>query len=309
MDIYVAIIVQGLPVMLGKVGKYRYFRLEMNILIRYPAEKALQALGVYYIFTTQKAGERFQYQTFPATNLCLSIYRENEVLKKVSQTQNNCVVKPGGKVQSRLWGFHKQSFDVVVEGQMDQVCIIFQAGGLRKFTRIPYAELMDEGDVLDAMFGQKGNNLVEQLYATGAVAGRQLLLDQFLLDALSENNRQQHLDHFLVQLQHHSSHSRVVAMAAAGNKDGSTLYRQFKQYVGQSPKEYLKVVRFRKALQALQQKKYASLTDLAYDLGYYDQSHFIRDFSLFSSYSPGLIHKITAVVQEELILIPAGKNA
>jgi hypothetical protein len=44
-------------------------------------------------------------------------------------------------------------------------------------------------------------------------------------------------------------------------------------------------------------------------LGYYDQSHFIRDFALFSDYNPGLIHKVTTVVQEELILIPAGKNA
>jgi AraC-like DNA-binding protein len=281
----------------------------MDILIRYPAAKALQALGLYYIFTTQRAAESFQYQTFPATNLCLSIYKENTVVKQVSHTQNNCLVTPGGKVQSSLWGFHKKAFDVAIDGAMDQVCIIFQAGGLRKFTRIPYAELMDETDVLGAMFGRAGYALAEQLFSTNRLAERLRLLDQFLLNALFENNRQQHLDYFLSQLEHQHPHSRVVTMAAAENKDASTLYRQFKQYVGQSPKEYLKVVRFRKALRALQQKKYTSLTDLAYGLGYYDQSHFIRDFSLFSSYNPGLIHKITAVVQEELILIPAGKNA
>lgn len=29
-----------------------------------------------------------------------------------------------------------------------------------------------------------------------------------------------------------------------------------------------------------------SLTDIAYDCGYYDQSHFINDFKEFSGYSP-----------------------
>lgn len=281
----------------------------MDILIRYPAEKMLQALGLYYIFTTQKGAEKFQYQTFPATNLCLAIYKANTVVKQVSHTQNSCLVQAGGNMHSRLWGFHKRPFDVAINGEMDQVCIIFQAGGLRKFTRIPYAELMEEPDVLGAMFGRAGHHFTERLYSTDRVADRLQLLDQFLLNAFHDNNRQQHLDHFLSHLGHQAPHSRVVSLAAAGNKDASTLYRQFKQYVGLSPKEYLRVVRFRKALRALQQKKYPSLTDLALGLGYYDQSHFIRDFSLFSDYNPGLIHKVTTIVQEELILIPAGKNA
>lgn len=230
-------------------------------------------------------------------------------MKQASRTQNNCFVQAGGKIHSRLWGFHKRPFDVVIDGEMDQVCIIFQAGGLRKFTRIPYAELMEETDVLGAIFGPAGHDLAERLYSTDRMADRLQLLDQFLLNVLHDNNRQQHLDHFLLHLDHQSPHFRVVSLAAAENKDTSTLYRQFKQYVGQSPKEYLKVVRFRKALQALQQKTYSSLTDLAYGLGYYDQSHFIRDFSLFSDYNPGMIHKVTTVVQEELILIRADKNA
>lgn len=281
----------------------------MNIQIRYPAEKALQALGLYYIFTTQKAAENFQYQTFPATNLCLSIYKANTVVKQVSPTQNNCFVQAGGNMHSRLWGFHKKPFDVGIDGEMDQVSVIFQAGGLRKLTRIPYAELMEETDVLGAMFGRAGYDLAERLFSTDRMADRLQLLDQFLGSALHDNNRQQHLDHFILHLDHQSPHSRVVSLATAENKDASTLYRQFKQYVGLAPKEYLKVVRFRKALRTLQQKRYSSLTDLAHSLGYYDQSHFIRDFSLFSDYNPGLIHKVTTVVQEELILIPTGKNA
>lgn len=34
--------------------------------------------------------------------------------------------------------------------------------------------------------------------------------------------------------------------------------------------------------------RFRSLTDIAYSLGYFDQSHFIRDFKLFSGVNPGI---------------------
>ncbi|NOT93323.1 MAG: AraC family transcriptional regulator [Ferruginibacter sp.] len=32
------------------------------------------------------------------------------------------------------------------------------------------------------------------------------------------------------------------------------------------------------------------MTEIAYDFGYYDQSHFIQDFKQFSGYSPKLYY-------------------
>lgn len=278
----------------------------MNISIKYPAVKTLQELGLYYIFSTQKACENFHYQSLPATNLCLSVYKANTISTQLSRTENHCFIQSGSKVHSRLWGFHKKPFDVVVEGEMDQVSVIIQAGGLRRFTRIPYAELMPETDVMGMLFGHLGSELTDRLFSTDGLDDRVQLLDRFLLNALQDGNGQHPIDRFLLHLGAQSPYSRVVSLAATENKDTSTLYRHFKQYVGQSPKEYLKVVRFRKALRALQQKSYPSLTHLAHDLGYYDQSHFIRDFTLFADYNPGLIPKIATVIQEELILIPRG---
>lgn len=60
--------------------------------------------------------------------------------------------------------------------------------------------------------------------------------------------------------------------------------RKFKEFSGFSPKLYSRIVRFQSAL-----KFYGSgrpLTDIAYECGYYDQSHFINDFREFSGYNP-----------------------
>jgi transcriptional regulator GlxA family with amidase domain len=67
-------------------------------------------------------------------------------------------------------------------------------------------------------------------------------------------------------------------------------YKQFKRvfadYVGANPKDYLRVVRFQKTLHTLQTQPNINFSQLAYDCGYFDQAHFIKDFKQFSGYTP-----------------------
>lgn len=64
------------------------------------------------------------------------------------------------------------------------------------------------------------------------------------------------------------------------------LIHKFKTKVGVSPKEFLKVVRFQKSVQEIQKTKNLNWAHVAYDCGYYDQSHFIADFKSYSGYTP-----------------------
>ena len=63
--------------------------------------------------------------------------------------------------------------------------------------------------------------------------------------------------------------------------------RLFNELVGANPKEYARVVRFQKSLKLLQHcSEDTNQVQLAYQCGYADQSHFIREFKLFSGYTP-----------------------
>lgn len=62
--------------------------------------------------------------------------------------------------------------------------------------------------------------------------------------------------------------------------------RNFKELTGFSPKLYSRIIRFQSVLEQYHLKG-KSMTDIAYEAGYYDQSHFIRDFKEFSGHNPG----------------------
>jgi AraC-like DNA-binding protein len=61
--------------------------------------------------------------------------------------------------------------------------------------------------------------------------------------------------------------------------------RTFKQFSGFNPKLFSRIIRFQAALGNYSNKD-KSLTEIAYECGYYDQSHFIQDFKEFSGHNP-----------------------
>lgn len=52
--------------------------------------------------------------------------------------------------------------------------------------------------------------------------------------------------------------------------------RRFVCAIGVPPHHYIRIVRFRKAMQLMTTKQFQRLSDLVYDLNYFDQSHFTR---------------------------------
>ena len=62
--------------------------------------------------------------------------------------------------------------------------------------------------------------------------------------------------------------------------------RKFLAGIGLGPKLYARVIRFQAIVQAINQAPRSDLTALALDFGYFDQSHFIREFKSFAGITP-----------------------
>lgn len=60
----------------------------------------------------------------------------------------------------------------------------------------------------------------------------------------------------------------------------------FDKFVGATPKEFVRIARFQKAVFSIGDHRQVQWQRVVHDCGYYDQAHFIKDFKRFSGLTP-----------------------
>jgi AraC-like DNA-binding protein len=77
--------------------------------------------------------------------------------------------------------------------------------------------------------------------------------------------------------------------------------KRFSRVIGASPQQYIRVKRVNEALRLMGTGAYEQLSDIAYALNYYDQSHFIRDIKALSWVTPkSITQKISDLYQDQV---------
>lgn len=85
----------------------------------------------------------------------------------------------------------------------------------------------------------------------------------------------------------------VKAIAADADLSERSVQLRFKKYVGYSPKELLRFLRFKQVINNIIEKPGVEIDwyDLIHDFGYHDQSHLIKDFHHFLGTTPEIFVK------------------
>ncbi|WP_426479348.1 helix-turn-helix domain-containing protein [Chryseobacterium sp. CBSDS_008] len=77
----------------------------------------------------------------------------------------------------------------------------------------------------------------------------------------------------------------LSAMAQVSGLSARYIQKLYLTHIGLSPSSFAAVTRFNKSLQMVL-NTHQSLTAIAYDCGYYDQAHFIKEFKKFTDITP-----------------------
>ncbi|MDQ0980328.1 AraC-like DNA-binding protein [Pseudomonas synxantha] len=84
----------------------------------------------------------------------------------------------------------------------------------------------------------------------------------------------------------HRGDLRIQQLEHLSGYTSRSIHRQFSQDTGLSPKTFCRIIRCQAALETLNTQHDVSFSELALDLGFSDQSHFLRDFKKLVSTTP-----------------------
>jgi AraC-like DNA-binding protein len=166
------------------------------------------------------------------------------------------------------------------------VAVRFHAWGLAPFldTRAPARNALGFG--LDEQWGVV-TRAVESRVRADAYDAAVAHVEEFLIrrrQATAFDSR--HVRAAAKLLQHTKGQARVAELADACCLSARQLERRFADVAGVPPKALARLVRFDAIRTRLRFSPEADLTALAYEFGYADQAHFIRDFRAFTGTTP-----------------------
>ena len=206
------------------------------------------------------------------------------------QTVNNNVLTNEPFVQ--LWGQTVQPITRISFGKHAMLGVRFFAHTASCFLNDSINQFNDQLLDLKDVMGTKVEQLREQLAEAGSLQLRIGLLETYLIQQLSffekRMGKVQLLNNVMQELKQDDFFDNMDNVAARYGISSRYLQKIFIQYAGLTPNLFCKINRFNKSLQ-LVAKKELPLTTVAYQCGYFDQSHFIKDFRYFTGTTPSAL--------------------
>jgi AraC-like DNA-binding protein len=163
----------------------------------------------------------------------------------------------------------------------------FRPGGAFPFFNLPVSELADSHVELETLWGASAVELRERLCAARTPAERFSLLENALTARLFRRPESHYAVRFALNV--FTPAESELTIASVTQRIGLSPRRfiqVFKLEVGMSPKLFCRVRRFQHLLESVREQAAPNWARLASECGYFDQSHFIHDFRIFSGLTP-----------------------
>lgn len=169
-------------------------------------------------------------------------------------------------------------------GPYTTIQVIFKPHAIKTIFDID-ASMLTNNSMGPEVFG--GETLNQALLTTDDTNKQLGLISDFLITKLSQTgHRDSSIEDALDFIDQNSSNVTVEKVYVHLGISERQLERRFKQNIGISPQLYIRIRRINEAFRLMDSGKFEHLSDIAYELNFHDQSHFIRDIKAFSGINP-----------------------
>jgi AraC-like DNA-binding protein len=193
----------------------------------------------------------------------------------------------------RVWvsGVRTQPITIPSGRGSRMLVVAFKKGKAHPFYPLPMSEITNRVLGAELVFGNDVLDLREQLLAAPSIDRMFVLVESFLLhragDSLSPDNRSECVDYVLSSIVSKPNGLGFQQLSDQIGYSQKHFINLFKKRVGIPPGQYMKIMRFQKAVLQIENANDFHWSDIALQNGFYDQSHFINEFRNFSGFTPG----------------------
>jgi len=211
------------------------------------------------------------------------------------QTDNGLKVNPHKKEMPVLflYGQTIQPIELEIDGAYQLIVFQLYPFVLKSLFNISPSSINDDcydlKQLQDVNIGTFTQQLLSEIDIDNRVERISSLLHQLL------QSKRQNLDLKIKQVIESiittKGRENIGTIARKLNINTRTLERRFFNETGLSPKQFSKIIQFQSSLEQITVKDYSKLTDVVYENGFTDQSHFIKVFKGFTGRTPKTFSK------------------
>lgn len=234
-------------------------------------------------FLLIESSEGMENTTLPDTSVVMS-FRVKGAVSHITQTLTNQLP------EAALSGLRKSARLLKYEPNTANLLVVFQEGGATAFFKTPLHELFEAQQPLDDVIRlHKIREVEERLSEAADDQQRIAIVEAFLLAGLRTQSPDLLVSHAVQQIKDTNGNIKIKALAADLFISHDAFEKRFRRSVGSTPKQFSAIVRLRHLLDHYSEAE--SLTEAAYNAGYFDQAHFIKDFKAFTGQTPQAFFK------------------
>lgn len=254
----------------------------MCIQIASPSDKLKPYIKQYWaVENVLQKGEQYSQRVIPSGLTELIMYLDH---KPTVSTNNRLMEDP-----FLLNGQQNDFYDILISENLSLFSISFHPQGLSQFFTMPLHELSNQDIPLRYINKDLYTELEARLSPQISFQQKIEIVEACLLKLLHVNKRGfefQRINNIIETIRVNQGMVDIEELSSLACLSRKQFERIFLEFIGISPKQYLKIIRFQSSIFLKSKNEELSLTELAYESGYYDQSHFINDYKKMTGITP-----------------------
>ncbi len=210
------------------------------------------------------------------------IFHYGDYFKKVYKSGTD-TLQPKSFIHGQITSY----IELEPTGRIGVFSARFKPKGLQPFIDFDVAELTDTTLSVAEIWGNSGQQLEKEILEAADNETRITILENFLESKQQPLKKiDEAIDYCVEAVTNSNGTISIDKLTEELHIGKRQLERKFQAAVGLNLKMFSRITRFNYALQLIERKEFDGFTKVAYDGGFYDQAHFIKDFKDLTGLNP-----------------------